>query len=48
MTLRNGHGWMFFFGIILPSSGSSAPSCNPLAHRQPHARSKALWGSRSR
>ena len=26
MTLRNGHGWMFFFGIFSQCSGSLAPS----------------------
>ena len=31
MTLRNGHGWLFFFGIFLRSSGSSGLSCGPLS-----------------
>ena len=27
-TLRNGHGWMFFFRIFFPCSGSWARSCD--------------------
>ena len=28
-TLRNGHGWMFFFGIFFPLLWIFGASCNP-------------------
>ena len=36
-TLRNGHGWLFFFGIFFPLLWLIGRSCSP-AHKGPNGR----------
>jgi len=44
MTLRNGHGWMFFFGIFFPILWISAHSCRrPSGRHRPRARPRGWF-----